>query len=495
MDKKLNFTDLSDFFAKAVGVSAADAESFVHTFFDIIVEGLEKDGIVKINGLGTFKVVEVESRSSVNINTGERFEINGHKRLTFIPADSLKEIINAPFAMFEPVEVDDDIDEEEEEENDDKDTSIDTNTADEPVQEEFVEEESPAIEQIDTVAETLVTEENIVIEEKETVSVSDIEEEMPQEITEENNFAATVNIDEEMPIDESDYVPENIPAEINEEKIEAEKQSFSEEIVTEESETTTEEVVAIAPENENSNKTEPIEIAVPTKKETPKKEISIPEKKEEIFFHTLTRKKKKNRFSKVAIFFSIVIICSAFATIGLYLYDKTIFEKISIKKTIVAVEEIKTPETKVTENIVSTDIDSVAVASDSIINIIADTIETEKDTVISQKDSVAKDTVVPVIQLKEEKPAIKKEESFKIVESLASRDLSTIFVADTTDYRIIGTICTHKVKSEETLIRISLQYYGDKRLWPYIVKYNKMVRPNDLACDMMLKIPRLTPKK
>ena len=99
MDMKLNHSDFSALFAKSLGISQADAEAFTKTFFDTIVEGLENEGSVKINGLGTFKIVEVESRSSVNVNTGERFEIKGHKKMTFLPADSLKDTINAPFAM------------------------------------------------------------------------------------------------------------------------------------------------------------------------------------------------------------------------------------------------------------------------------------------------------------------------------------------------------------------------------------------------------------
>ena len=178
MDKKLNFTDFSEFFAKTVGASVADAELFVHAFFDTIVEGLVKDGSVKINGLGTFKVVEVESRESVNINTGERFEINGHKRLTFIPADSLKETINAPFAMFEPVEVDDDIDDDD---NDDKDTLTEINANDEnSVSEEYIEENNSIAENV--VAEQQVTvEEEIIATEETEIPVAGIDEEIPKD--------------------------------------------------------------------------------------------------------------------------------------------------------------------------------------------------------------------------------------------------------------------------------------------------------------------------
>ena len=108
MDAKLNQSDLSAQLARMCEMSVTKADTFTKAFFDVIIEGLESDGIVKINGLGTFKMVDVASRSSVNVNTGEKFEIKGHKKITFLPADSLKEKVNAPFAMFEPVEVDDD---------------------------------------------------------------------------------------------------------------------------------------------------------------------------------------------------------------------------------------------------------------------------------------------------------------------------------------------------------------------------------------------------
>lgn len=106
MDAKLNHSDLSTLLAKELNISIAKSEQFTKAFFDLVIEGLAEDGIVKINGLGTFRVADVASRSSVDVNTGAKIEIKGHKKLTFTPADSLKEEVNRPFAMFEPVEVD-----------------------------------------------------------------------------------------------------------------------------------------------------------------------------------------------------------------------------------------------------------------------------------------------------------------------------------------------------------------------------------------------------
>ena len=127
MDAKLNQSDLSAQLARMCEMSVTKADTFTKAFFDVIIEGLESDGIVKINGLGTFKMVDVASRSSVNVNTGEKFEIKGHKKITFLPADSLKEKVNAPFAMFEPVEVDDDyVDEPDSSDEEQTDIAADT---------------------------------------------------------------------------------------------------------------------------------------------------------------------------------------------------------------------------------------------------------------------------------------------------------------------------------------------------------------------------------
>lgn len=144
MDAKLNHSDLTQLFSKEADITMAKAEVLTKAFFDLIIEGLEEDGIVKINGLGTFKITEVADRSSVNVNTGEKIEIKGHNKLTFIPADSLKDNVNQPFAMFEPVEVTSDLSEEELLESED---AIVAETA-----EEAVEEESNAsVETIDEV--------------------------------------------------------------------------------------------------------------------------------------------------------------------------------------------------------------------------------------------------------------------------------------------------------------------------------------------------------
>ena len=113
MKKKLLLQDIVDFIAQHEGLNPDEADAFVRAFFDIVEQGLQEDKIVKIKGLGTFKLVAVSERESVNINTGERFQIEGHSKVSFTPDNSMKELINRPFAHFEAVELSEDTDAEE----------------------------------------------------------------------------------------------------------------------------------------------------------------------------------------------------------------------------------------------------------------------------------------------------------------------------------------------------------------------------------------------
>lgn len=103
MNEKLNMQDLVDLLAAKHGMDKKDADAFVKEFFLLIEQALEKDRYVKIKGLGTFKLIDVESRESVKVNTGERFEIQGHTKVSFTPDTALRDIINKPFAHFETV--------------------------------------------------------------------------------------------------------------------------------------------------------------------------------------------------------------------------------------------------------------------------------------------------------------------------------------------------------------------------------------------------------
>lgn len=383
MDAKLNHSDITALLAKKSKLSGAKAEAFTKAFFDIIIEGLEKDGLVKINGLGTFKVTDVASRESVNVNTGEKFEIKGHKKLTFLPADTLKEKVNKPFAMFEPVEIDDSYV--------DDNNSGTTRDEEEPASDDVL----PAA--IETVAEDT---ENAV----EPVAIANPIEnaETPEpavlEVEEEEKTVSAANNVEEPAAEECAIAA--APAE-------------------------TEQTTVVSPEKtaKGTTATEPV--------------------------------KKSGKGKKIAIALLVVLLIALLA--------------ISVPSLLVILAGKKTnvvPAAKIEPAIAAT--------------------VTKTDTAVVVKDSVTVPVAMP------EPVAVY---TFELVEELANKRVGAVTVGDTLLYRANGSIEKHIVAENETLTRIALKYYGDKRLWPYIVQYNRLSDPNGLNKGMELEIPRLEPVK
>lgn len=107
---KFSLNTLGTLLADKSGLSQVEAELFIRKMFDVCNQGLETDKQVKIKWLGTFKVQATKDRESINVNTGERFTIEGRDKLTFTPDNILKEIVNKPFAQFETVVVNDGVD-------------------------------------------------------------------------------------------------------------------------------------------------------------------------------------------------------------------------------------------------------------------------------------------------------------------------------------------------------------------------------------------------
>lgn len=412
MDAKLNQSDLISLLAKGGNISVAKAELFTKNFFELIIEGLEKDGIVKINGLGTFKITDVASRGSVNVNTGEKIEIKGHRKLSFTPADALRDIVNQPFAMFEPVEVDDSYQPEtvEETENDDAvDTAESVVNADETVEVVEIEAEQPQLNDENTETESTATEESV-----ETA------------VEEETEDAETV-------------VEESVSPEV-------EEQTVDEEPAVEEE-----------PKEESAQENNP---DVPVKNHEP----------------VVTKKKNNWKF----VVFALIGFAVGFVAVKMMERNHTA----DVDNTVVANVEtvVAVSETEPVEN--------TPVATDSIAVVASDTIAVEENPV----DSTA---VAGMEQLEVAEPVAPEEElyTFVMVEELAATDLKNITLADTLLYVADGELTRHKVAANETLTKISRTYYGDKKLWPYIVKFNNMRNPNGLGYGMEIGIPRLVPKK
>ena len=112
-EKKFQLQDLAEQLAREQGISSQEALEFVRTFFELTQEGILKDSLVKVSGFGTTKLVIVNERESVNIHTGERFQIGKHSKITFTPDNTLRDLVNGPFALLSTTTLFDDTPEEE----------------------------------------------------------------------------------------------------------------------------------------------------------------------------------------------------------------------------------------------------------------------------------------------------------------------------------------------------------------------------------------------
>ena len=105
-NEKISSLELISAISEQSGTTKKVATTFLRQFTETVEEALLRDGIVKIKGFGTFKIIWNESRSSINVNTGERYEIAGHNKITFTPDDEVSQIVNQPYAHLEPLDLD-----------------------------------------------------------------------------------------------------------------------------------------------------------------------------------------------------------------------------------------------------------------------------------------------------------------------------------------------------------------------------------------------------
>lgn len=443
MDAKLNHSDLSALLAKETGISLAKADLLTKALFDLIIEGLEQDGIVKINGLGTFKLTDVASRSSVNVNTGEKFEIKGHKKLVFTPADTLKDAVNQPFAMFEPVEVDETYSDDAEEENNEAETE-----ENDSVEDTQMETEGVAIEDEQQTTEEPVVEDVVVAD-----TVAPANEKTEGEAVEQKSEAVVLPQEENIePEEEKEAEQPAAPAE--------------ESIV------------------EQPKRPEPVMVHVPKKE---KKQFVVPEKK------------KKNR-TWVYVLVSVLSVFVA-AVIFIMLYITPVENNSEIRVTETTHSSDATPVTIIehkTDAVTGATVDATSGATpvtktehktDAVTGATVDATSgaTPQDKeLVSNEESI--DTLV------KEETVAPAEYVFVVTEQLVSLDLKDITLADTTLYDMTDVWFEHEVVAHETLTRIALKYYGDKKLWPYIVKFNSLARPDDLSKGMKILIPKLKPR-
>ena len=273
MNEKITLQDIINLLCEKQGISPKDSETFVRTMFDVIEEALTNEKYVKIKGLGTFKLTEVNSRESVHVNTGERIEIQGHSKVSFTPDTSMKELINKPFSHFETV-----------------------------VLNEGVELEDTAVEEVEILETTDVSETTIVIEE--TTPPAPSEEVIPTEET---------PIEE--PVIEVPAAEETIVEEIVVEEEPIIEQPIVEEPIVEEP--IIEEPIAEEPITQEPEPEAPVKETIEETKKEEEKTISI-EEKEETHIPVIPQDKEKNEKSINRILWGVIVVLVLIILFGVY---------------------------------------------------------------------------------------------------------------------------------------------------------------------------------
>ena len=306
---KISLNDLAQRLAEKSGISLQDAELFIRKMFDVANEGLQSDKLVKMKWLGTFKVMAVKDRESVDVNTGERIIIEGRDKISFTPDNILKEIVNKPFAQFETVVVNDGVDFDEIDrkfENAEEDGPVSDSTlesvpdSENSSVESFVEQDSPAtsgvIDFLDEENDAPVSDEMIVIGEKRLSqeNVAEPEEKKPEgsepAATEPAVFKPAVSEPEESESATSELetkeseVPaqnevESVVSDEENKSILTEKTPIAEKVPSDEENSITEIPIAekVPSDGENSITEIPIEEETPSSdEETDKRHVVLP---------------------------------------------------------------------------------------------------------------------------------------------------------------------------------------------------------------------------
>ena len=451
---KISFYEVAQVLIEHNGLEANVANEFVKTMFDIIQERLTIDQQVKVKGLGTFKIIDVEARESINVNTGERILIEGHSKISFSPDATMKELINKPFSQFETVILNDGVN------FDDAKPEVNTEV-------EKADISVPVMEEIPVVAESPIIEDKVSEKEQQTVT-----EEEPAIVADEVETPAVVGEKDTPAMIDEDETPamvdeDETPAMVDEDETPA---------VADEKETP-----AVADEDETSAVTDEKETpAVTDEKETPAvvDEDETPAVVDEKKTHAVVEKEKPavaeepevdgepesrlpSHFKPVFIHLIYITVVAVLAGWGGYWYGKSSAEK-ELAASNAAVQAPRRVVKKV--------------------------VVTKK---VSKSDTVRKDTVKNV-------PQVKKEE-VKVVENASSADDFAKYAkmdsrVRTGAYVIVGEKGTEKVRKGETVARISRRLLGDG-MECYIEVFNGITADTQLKEGQEIKIPKLKLKK
>ena len=538
MDNKILLQDIADFLCYRSGITKREAEQFVRAFFEVIQQGLERDQYVKIKGFGTFKLVEVGQRESVNINTGERFQINGHTKVSFTPDTSLKDLVNRPFSHFQTVILND---ETAIEELDACTVPEDSEQLNEEVS--ILESQIPATEGEENIsmindkeAEANQSESEANQSESEQIISTEIEENEPKQESEETNEPMSKEVVTPIPLSEVTTSLSN-----SEEEKDTTEDSMTKIEDSPSTETDKEQQVVIVPiplsepidtevsvasdatssekSDEESLPTEggstdtQCDVASPILPPIPSPEVlasSIPKEtaendifrsdgadrasSEEAFDsivaieteqgmqYLVSQKamRKLKRWKTISIvLFAILVTFSLFTLSFLSeLFTKCDVETNSSFETtpIEDEEQIYAADSSTTDSLHASDTTDVKLITPANV-----------DSIINKKRAASKAPVVAEKTVAEATPALR-EENRQATKQAALPQVNR------GSYKITGTRSTHVVSRGETLTSIAEREYGSKSFANYIAIYNGLKDANYVHAGTTLRLPELQPK-
>lgn len=432
MNQKITIQELADSIAVKHKMNKKEAELFVRGIFELIEEALATEKYVKVKGLGTFKLVDVDNRESIDVNTGVRIEIQGHRKVTFLPEAGLKEFINKPFSHFESVPLNDESLVENE-----KGAEIQKswNVASRDESEEAIVEQ-PAVDEsevIDDSREELMVE--TVIEPVETIAESAMKQASVKTIAEE------FSLERELP---STLVEEPAPVE----RVEVEE-------VIENETTEAVEPADVVAHAVVSQETVTLEEAVSPPKGVVATERVDPETDrvessscaDSVIIQSIPVAKKKKNYWLAVVVLLLLIVAGA-----IYFTTSHKREPLVIPAAVIASKVLEEADADTSAVVVLPSVEGAAT------------------------DSLHTDLSSPV-------EAVVPEKSLSPVQTY-SLDVK---------YEIVGTQMEYTIQRDETLSIVALKFYGSKKFWTYLVNHNKEVikNPDNVPFGTTIRIPVL----
>lgn len=464
MARKFLLQDIAESLSAREGITKRKAELFLRAFFELTEEGVLRDSFVKVTNFGTTKIVDVSPRESVNVNTGERIQINGHAKVSFLPDSLLRNLVNRPFELFSTALLHENTTEEELDAVDD--TLLLEEVEEERMQEEKEEKLLPLSEELPPSADTFsgtAEKPSAIDADGETVdatfSTSDTDCKISEERTTEEQFGTlqpdpqsdiTLSKEETSdPLENEEHYKKT--AEID---IETETQT----IVTTVSPGTT-----TSPTSASASGVTNIKGSIIVKTEKTEKDATT---------------KMVNKWQIACLVLFTLLMTAIGYIIGFQLGQNTISP--SSQHSSKAVQEVvEKPSRQPTA--------SQAPQSSVQPEPSAHHVDVEQ-----QKPAATDPQIAPVEQTKTPQkpaPAISQSPTREQLDKAAQYQQMP-----KGNYLIVGTLSTHVLKPGDNLYHLAKQIYGDKAFTRYVILYNGLQNPDLIAVGQTIKFPKLIEK-